>query len=181
MGRLAAYVASEVGCRNHPRPRSLRQRATVMASAIRLPFYKSHSPPSRQGAYQRAGHKPGPLSVLRVLKVVSPARALVREIEAHYGKFILDFSDAISRRVLLDTARPRQPAGQPAATGDLCHEAPTPAVTAQAARQLPDQSTTLRVDSSSTDDSRLRGALPLADISRASFGQVSPPSRSVTG
>jgi hypothetical protein len=39
----------------------------------------------------------------------------VREIEAHYGKFILDFSDAISRRVLLDTARPRQPAGQPAA------------------------------------------------------------------
>jgi hypothetical protein len=34
---------------------------------------------------------------------------------------------------------------------------------AQAARQLPDQSTTLRVDSSSTDDSRLRGALPLPD------------------
>src|SRR3984893_13988968 len=35
---------------------------------------------------------------------------------------------------------------------------------AQAARQLPDQSTTLRVDSSSTDDSRLRGALPQADL-----------------
>jgi hypothetical protein len=34
---------------------------------------------------------------------------------------------------------------------------------AQAARQLPDQSTTLRVDSSSTDDSRLRGSLPLPD------------------
>ena len=34
---------------------------------------------------------------------------------------------------------------------------------AQAARQLPDQSTTLRVDSSSTDDSRLRGALPSRD------------------
>jgi len=34
---------------------------------------------------------------------------------------------------------------------------------AQAARQLPDQSTTLRVDSSSTDDSRLRGALPTPD------------------
>src|SRR5262245_56364499 len=34
----------------------------------------------------------------------------------------------------------------------------------RAARQLPDQSTTLRVDSSSTDDSRLRGALPLGDI-----------------
>jgi hypothetical protein len=37
---------------------------------------------------------------------------------------------------------------------------------AQAARQLPDQSTTLRVDSSSTDDSRLRGALPTADSLR---------------
>jgi hypothetical protein len=35
---------------------------------------------------------------------------------------------------------------------------------ARAARQLPDQSTTLRVDSSSTDDSRLRGALPISDI-----------------
>jgi hypothetical protein len=35
----------------------------------------------------------------------------------------------------------------------------------RAARQLPDQSTTLRVDSSSTDDPRLRGALPLADQS----------------
>src|SRR6516162_9579759 len=34
---------------------------------------------------------------------------------------------------------------------------------ARAARQLPDQSTTLRVDSSSTDDSRLRGALPQPD------------------
>src|SRR6516165_8998777 len=38
----------------------------------------------------------------------------------------------------------------------------------QAARQLPDQSTTLRVESSSTDDSRLRGALPIADICTAS-------------
>jgi len=34
----------------------------------------------------------------------------------------------------------------------------------RAARQLPDQSTTLRVESSSTDDSRLRGALPIADL-----------------
>ena len=34
----------------------------------------------------------------------------------------------------------------------------------QAARQLPDQSTTLWVESSSTDDSRLRGAPPWADI-----------------
>ena len=34
----------------------------------------------------------------------------------------------------------------------------------RAARQLPDQSTILRVESSSTDDSRLRGARPTADI-----------------
>jgi hypothetical protein len=34
----------------------------------------------------------------------------------------------------------------------------------QAARQLPDQSTTIRVELSSTDDSRLRGALPSADV-----------------
>src|SRR6516165_5223208 len=40
----------------------------------------------------------------------------------------------------------------------------------QAARQLPDQSTTLRVESSSTDDSRLRGALPLADIAYRQCG-----------
>src|SRR6266508_6635083 len=37
-------------------------------------------------------------------------------------------------------------------------------VPARAARQLPDQSTTLWVDSSSTDDSRLRGALPSEDL-----------------
>jgi hypothetical protein len=34
----------------------------------------------------------------------------------------------------------------------------------QAARQLPDQSTTLRLESSSTDNPRLRGALPKGDI-----------------
>ena len=34
----------------------------------------------------------------------------------------------------------------------------------RAARQLPDQSTTIWVESSSTDDSRLRGAQPNADI-----------------
>src|SRR5262249_6692105 len=39
---------------------------------------------------------------------------------------------------------------------------------AQAARQLPDQSTTLRMESSSTDDSHPRGALPLPDLSRCS-------------
>jgi hypothetical protein len=37
----------------------LRRHATVMASAIRLPSSKPHSPPSRQEAYQRAGYKPG--------------------------------------------------------------------------------------------------------------------------
>jgi hypothetical protein len=37
----------------------------------------------------------------------------------------------------------------------------------RAARQLPDQSTTLRVDSSSTGDPRLRGALPGSDICSA--------------
>src|SRR5437870_11538008 len=35
---------------------------------------------------------------------------------------------------------------------------------ARAARQLLDQSTTLRVESSSTSDARLRGALPNSDI-----------------
>ena len=38
----------------------------------------------------------------------------------------------------------------------------------QAARQLPDQSTTLWVESFSTDDSRLRGALPTTDIATQS-------------
>ena len=37
----------------------------------------------------------------------------------------------------------------------------------QAARQLPDQSTTLWVESSSTDDSRLRGARPYPDLRTA--------------
>ena len=36
----------------------------------------------------------------------------------------------------------------------------------RAARQLPDQSTTLWVESSSTDDSRLRGALPFSGLMR---------------
>ena len=37
----------------------------------------------------------------------------------------------------------------------------------QAARQLPDQSTTLWVESSSTNDPRLRGALPRSDVKPA--------------
>src|SRR6476661_2733421 len=44
----------------------------------------------------------------------------------------------------------------------------------RAARQLPDQSTTLWVESSSTDDSRLRGALPPADIARRLNGTPRP-------
>jgi ABC-type molybdate transport system substrate-binding protein len=46
----------------------------------------------------------------------------------------------------------------------------------RAARQLPDQSTTLWVESSSTDDSRLRGALPLIDQLQAQ-GKVVAGSR----
>jgi hypothetical protein len=52
----------------------------------------------------------------------------------------------------------------------------------RAARQLPDQSTILRVESSSTDDSRLRGARPLGDIAPALLkdetgDQLRPPKR----
>ena len=52
------------------------------------------------------------------------------------------------------------PSDRSAAQGDLCHEAPALPVTQPGARQLPDQSTILRVESSSTDVSRLRGARP---------------------
>ncbi len=48
---------------------------------------------------------------------------------------------------------------------------------AQAARQLPDQSTTLRVESSSTDNPRLRGALPRSDISHAGRRRAPPRAR----
>ena len=53
---------------------------------------------------------------------------------------------------------------------------------ARAARQLPDQSTTLRVESSSTDDPRLRGALPFADICRhsTSRGRHNPRSHELS-
>src|SRR6202043_3989180 len=43
----------------------------------------------------------------------------------------------------------------------------------ETARQLPDLSTIIRVEPSSTDDSRLQGALPIAD-----FGLLSPGWRS---
>ena len=49
-----------------------------------------------------------------------------------------------------------------------------------AARQLPDQSTTLRVDSSSTDDLRLRGALPTVDISCFARPGAALPDRAKT-
>src|ERR1700760_4668550 len=42
-------------------------------------------------------------------------------------------------------------------------------VPGRTARQLPDQSTTLRVKSSSTSDPRLRGALPTADIAAHAY------------
>ena len=45
---------------------------------------------------------------------------------------------------------------------------------ARAARRLPDQSTTLRVESSSTDDSRLRGALPQPDTRCAGARVIRP-------
>ena len=48
--------------------------------------------------------------------------------------------------------------------GDLCHEALALRLPGRAARQLRDQSTTLRVESSSTGDPRLRGALPISDV-----------------
>ena len=40
----------------------------------------------------------------------------------------------------------------------------------ETARQLPDLSTIIRVEPSSTDDSRLQGALPLPDFRAAAFG-----------
>src|ERR1700730_16437987 len=42
----------------------------------------------------------------------------------------------------------------------------------ETARQLPDLSTIIRVEPSSTDDSRLQGALPLADIVISLFLQM---------
>jgi hypothetical protein len=61
----------------------------------------------------------------------------------------------------------------------------------QAARQLLDQSTTLRVESSSTDNPRLRGALPIPDLAlipddsrpgtRAGFVATSPEIRYQSG
>jgi len=52
------------------------------------------------------------------------------------------------------------PPDRSAAQGDLCREAPTGRLPDQAARQLPDLSTIIRVRPSLTDGSRLRGALP---------------------
>jgi hypothetical protein len=60
------------------------------------------------------------------------------------------------------TLRPAESLSRPAAT--FVTRLQPAQLPARAARQLPDQSTTLRVDSSSTDDSRLRGALPQTDI-----------------
>src|SRR5215813_193912 len=46
------------------------------------------------------------------------------------------------------------PPDRSAAQGNLCHQAPALAVARIAARQLPDQSTTLRAESSSTGNPR---------------------------
>jgi hypothetical protein len=51
----------------------------------------------------------------------------------------------------------------------------------QAARQLPDQSTTIRVESSSADDSRPRGARPRADLSGTSGPKIKRTSPSEKG
>src|SRR4029077_11827327 len=48
----------------------------------------------------------------------------------------------------------------------------------ETARQLPDLSTIIRVEPSSTDDSRLQGALPIADVRGAS---PKPPQSTLTG
>jgi hypothetical protein len=48
-------------------------------------------------------------------------------------------------------------------TGDLCHEAPTHAVTCISRSSATGSIDNSRGDSSSTDDSRLRGALPIGD------------------
>jgi hypothetical protein len=48
----------------------------------------------------------------------------------------------------------------------------------ETARQLPDLSTIIRVEPSSTDDSRPQGALPIADICRTSQTTAAEPSQS---
>src|SRR5262249_3632968 len=55
------------------------------------------------------------------------------------------------------------PPHRSAAQGDLCHEASAQTPHSRAARQLPDLSTIIRVDPSSTGDSRRQGALPAPD------------------
>ena len=72
---------------------------------------------------------------------------------------------------------------------DYRAEAPTHAAYPhRAARQLPDQSTTLRVDSSSTDDARFRGALPIPDSctaaewpSHGDANNIAYPAQNTTG
>jgi hypothetical protein len=54
-------------------------------------------------------------------------------------------------------------AGPLSRLGGLCHEAPALPVARSTRPSATDQSTTLRVDSSSTSDSRLRGARPSPD------------------
>ena len=63
-------------------------------------------------------------------------------------------------------------------TGDLCHEAPTRAVTRTSRSSATGSIDNSPVDSSSTDDLRLRGALPLPDsCSAANGGAIRSPRR----
>ena len=68
------------------------------------------------------------------------------------------------------------PPDRSAAQGDLCQLQPSQ-LPDQAARQLPDLSTIIRVEPSSTVDSRLRGALPIADVARTGLARGPVPRR----
>jgi hypothetical protein len=59
------------------------------------------------------------------------------------------------------------PPNRSVAQGDLCHEASARTLLNRTARQLPDLSTIIWVEPSSTGDSRRQGALPLSDPSRS--------------
>jgi hypothetical protein len=66
------------------------------------------------------------------------------------------------------------PPDRSATQGDLCHEAPVPPVTQRNRPQLPDLSTIIRVEPSSTGDSRLQGALSQTDRSDVAISLAAP-------
>src|SRR5262249_39330919 len=63
------------------------------------------------------------------------------------------------------------PPNRSTAQGGLCHEASAQTLHNRAARQLPDLSTIIRVEPSSTSDSRRQGALPDSELQPA-IGRV---------